>query len=231
MRRLRGVKAVSFDVDGTLWDFDKVMRNALRQTLLELARHCAEAAALLSVKKMIDIRDRVHERLRGRVSDLVEIRNESFKQALIDVRFPNDALATHLSDVYFEHRWAGTELFGDVRPALEALARKYRLGILSNGNSYAEKIGLGDLVSFGVYAQDRGGIEKPDPRIFRMAAEAAGCLTHELVHVGDSLRDDIAGAKSAGVTNVWVNRNGAETDPGITPDFEVSNLRELVELL
>ena len=165
---------------------------------------------------MIAIRDRVHEELRGKTSDLVEVRKESFKQVLRDVGRPNDALGLHLTEVYLEYRWANADLFEDVRPTMEPLAPKYLLGMLSNGNSYPEQIGLGDLVSFGVYAQDHGGIEKPDPRVFHIAVEEAGCLPHELLHVGDSLETDVAGAKA---------------DGDVKPDFKISTLTELLEIL
>ena len=145
MTKLSGIKAVSFDVDGTLWDFDTVQRNALREALLELESHDADAAAMLSVDTLIETRYRVHEGLRGKTSDLVEIRNESFKQALRETGRPDDALAMRLSDIFFEHRLANAKLFADVRPTLETLAPRYRLGLVSNGNSYPDWLGLEDV--------------------------------------------------------------------------------------
>ena len=160
--------------------------------------------------------------MRDVTPDLVEIRKASFRQALIDAGRPDDALAERLSDVYFEHRWAPSRPFGDVRPALEALAPRYRLGIISNGNTYPERFGLGHLFSFGVYAQDHGGINKPDPRLFQIAIHEAGCQPHELLHVGDSLRSDVEGAKRVGAWVVWVNRDGATADGEHQPDFQIS---------
>jgi putative hydrolase of the HAD superfamily len=231
MTKLIGIKAVSSDVDGTLWDFDAVMRRSLRETLLELATRDPEAAAMLDVERMIAIRDRVHEGLRGKTSDLIEIRNEGFKQALRDAGRPDDALAMHLTNVYVKHRWAGMELFADVRPTLKVLARKYALGMLSNGAMSPEDFGLEVLIDFSVSAQDHGGVEKPDPRLFQIALEEAGCSAIELVHVGDSLETDVSGAASAGVISVWLNRSGAQADREIEPDFEISTLTELLKIL
>ena len=70
MSSLSGIKAISFDVDGTLQDFDGMMRHALREVLKELAQLDTRAAQVLDVERMIAIRDEVHERLRGRVTDL-----------------------------------------------------------------------------------------------------------------------------------------------------------------
>ncbi len=97
-------------MDGTLWDFHGMMRGSLQKALRELERHDPEAAAILDVDKMVETRDRVRIKMRDVTPDLVEIRKASFRQALIDVGRPDDALAERLSDVYFEHRWAPSRL-------------------------------------------------------------------------------------------------------------------------
>ncbi len=115
-------------------------------------------------------------------------------------------------------------------------SRRYRpytqgtpLGVLSNGNTYPADLRLNGLFKFTVVSQDHGGIE-PDPRIFEIALEKAGCSPEEFVHVGDSLENDIVGAKKAGVKSVWLNRNGRES-PDIRVDREISSLRQLTDVL
>ena len=56
---MKKIKVISFDGDGTLWDFETVMRQSLRHVLVELEKLDGEAAARLDVDKMIDIRNRV----------------------------------------------------------------------------------------------------------------------------------------------------------------------------
>ena len=231
MTKLSDIKAITFDVDGTLWDFDTVMRRALGEVLMQLKRLDPEASTMLDVERVIGIRDRAHEELRGVVTDLNEVRVESFRQVLRDADRPDDTLASHLADVYFEHRDAGRRLFGDALPTLESLQAKYTLGIISNGNSYPKDFGLEHVISFGAYSQDHGGIEKPDPRIFEIALESAGCSAGELVHVGDSLENDVAGARSAGIRSVWLNRNGDSVTSDVEPDAEIKSLGELPEIL
>ena len=231
MTQLSNIKAISFDIDGTIWDFVSKMRSSLATALEELQRHDPEAASMLDVDRMAEIRNEVHEAMRGVTPDLVEIRKASFRQALVDVGRPDDALAKRLVDVYFESRWAPSELFDDVRPAIEALAPRYRLGVISNGNSYPERFGLGSYFSFGAYAQDCGGIQKPDPRIYRIAIEEAGCLPSEILHVGDSVMSDIGGGNDAGLWTAWVNRDGAEPDERYKPDFEIASLTDLLEIV
>jgi len=60
--KMRGVKVVSFDADGTLWDFEKTMRHSLQRVLEELEGMDPIAASGLSVEGMIGVRDEVSER-------------------------------------------------------------------------------------------------------------------------------------------------------------------------
>ena len=229
MTALSGIRAISFDVDGTLQDFDGMMRHALGEVLKELARLDTEAAQALDVERMIAIRDEVHERLRGRVADLNAVREESIKQALREAGRADDELGSHLAQVYFRSRDEARAIFPDVRPALELLARSYRLGLLSNGNSYAEDLGIGDLVSFEVFSQDNHGIEKPDPRIFDIAVAASGFEPRQVLHVGDSIENDVDGASNAGVAAVWLNRSGSVHRPDITVISTLASLPILLD--
>ena len=73
---------------------------------------------------------------------------------------------------------------------------------------------------------------KPDPRMFTSALEQFGLQPHEVLHVGDSEVDDVKGAKAAGLSVVWVNRDGRprRTD-GPAPDFEIPDLTGLPALV
>lgn len=230
MNKIRGIKAISFDADGTLWDFEKVMRHSLHYVLNELERIDAITAAMLSIERMIEIRERVAMELKGKVTNLEHVRLEAFKQTLKEVGRHNDALATHLNQVYLRHRFEDIELFNDVLPSLKALREKYALGILSNGNSYPEGCGLESMFQFVVFSQDYG-VEKPDPKIFQIAIEKAGCSKQELLHVGDSLENDIKGALNSGIQCVWLNRKCLKKNLELKIDYEISSLLELLEIL
>ena len=228
-RFLVGVEAITFDVDDTLWDFQWVMRGALSAVLEELSRFEPQAVGRLDVDRMIAIRDETHIRLWARVPDLNAIREESIKQALQEAGIPNDELGSHLAHVYFSHRNSSGTLFPDVPLTLEHLALRYRLGLLSNGNTGAVALGISHLISFEVFAEGHGGIEKPDRRLFDIAVENAGYPPQSIVHVGDSWENDVIGAANAGLRPVWLNRTGAPARDGDV--LVVQSLEELAALL
>ena len=230
MTRISGIKAISFDADGTLWDFEKVMRHSLHEVLLELESIDPEARVLLDIDTMIAIRDRVFDDLSRSVTNLEVIRLEAFKRTLQHIRKPNEAVASHLNQVYLKHRFEDIELFDDVIPTLTALRQKYTIGLLSNGNTLPERCGLAGVFAFVVFSQQYG-VRKPDPRIFHIALEKAGCSRHELVHVGDSVENDIFGAGNAGIKGVWLNRSGAQSEHGVEAGYEISSLSKLLEIL
>jgi len=230
MKEITGIKAISFDGDGTLWDFEKVMRHSLRYVLKELEKVDPKAATMLDIEKMITIRNRLAEKLKGKETNLEEIRLKAFRQTLRDIGRPNDALASHLNNVYLKHRFEDIELFKDVLPTLETLREKFNLGLLSNGNSYPERCGLEGIFQFIVFSQEYG-VEKPDPKIFQITLNKVGCSKQELLHVGDSLETDIIGAIKAGINCVWLNRRSLKNNLGVKVDCEISSLLELLEIL
>lgn len=226
-----GTKSVCFDLDGTLYDFQKVMRHSLEIILAELTRRIPECAERLSVDKMIQTRDRTAQELKGKITNLEQVRLISFKRTLNYCGVDDDELAEELNRLYLKHRFEDAVLFDDVLPTLEGLRRKYILGVMSNGNSYPKTLGLEHFFQFIILAQDVG-IEKPDPGIFHLAVQKAGCLPDELLYVGDSQEEDILGARRAGVRIAWFNRAKAQLQPHIPrPDYEINRLDMLLEIL
>lgn len=110
------------------------------------------------------------------------------------------------------------ELRDEVRDGLAALRRAgWRLGIVSNGEADSqlgkvERTGLDRLVD-SVAVSGALGVRKPDPEIFRVAAEGAGCvLADGGWMVGDNARADVAGGAAVGLRTVWIDGKG-ETAP------------------
>ena len=225
------IRSVCFDLDGTLYDFQRVMRHSLKIALAELTRKFPECGKQLTVDKMIQIRNQTAQELRGKVTNLEEVRLISFKRTLNYCGIDDCGFAEHLNRLYLKHRFEDAVLFDDTISTLEGLGKKYILGIMSNGNSYPKTLGLESHFQFIILAQDIG-IEKPDPRIFQLAVEKAGCIPDEFLYVGDSQEDDIIGAKKAGVRVAWFNRSNEQLKPGIPqPDYEIGKLRALMSIL
>ncbi len=146
------------------------------------------------------------------------------------VGYTGSDLSTRLNEVYLKHRYTDIEPYEDVLPMLDALAPRFKLGLLSNGNNYPEYFGLAGRFDFHVFAQDIG-IEKPHPRTFQIVAQRAACGLDQLLHVGDSLETDVEGAQAVGARAVWLNRDGKTNDSGIKPDHEIASFTELTRLL
>ncbi len=221
------IETVFFDGDQTLWDFHSLMRRALEATLRELrSLRPGPPAAAVTVESMIVDRDQVAAELRGAESTMEAIRVAAFRRTLTRVGLPEPDLADHLARHYFEHRFGDVLLYDDVRPTLTLLAEDYRLGLLSNGNSYPERSGLAGVFDIVVLAQDHG-VSKPDRRLYDVAARQAQVPGSRLAMVGDSLAHDVAGAQAAGWFGLWLDRDGAVPTEGIRPDATVRTLRDV----
>jgi putative hydrolase of the HAD superfamily len=118
--------------------------------------------------------------------------------------------------------------FADVRPALVAArTRGQRLVVVSNWDvslhGVLRTLGLEPLLD-GILTSAGVGARKPRPVIFEQALAVAGASPDEAIHVGDSLGEDVAGARSAGIEPVLVRRAAGPTIPGVRT---ISNLGEL----
>lgn len=225
------VKAISFDGDMTMWDFEKVMRHALAVVLnLLRGRVPGRSTEELTVDMMVRIRDEVAAGLKGTAVDLREIRLRGFQKTLEVAGCPDETLARELTALYRKHRYEDVDLYPDAVFCLERLRAHYVLGLLSNGMGFPDRCWLSEHFRFVVFAPDVG-VEKPDPAIFQAACREAGCEPAELVHIGDSLEDDVAGANRVGAVSVWLNRHGRENRTGIVPDYEVRSLTEFARVM
>ena len=109
--------------------------------------------------------------------------------------------------------------FADVRPALAAArAAGRRLVVVSNWdvslNEALDQLGLTRMLD-GVVTSAAFGARKPSPAIFEYALGLAGVGASEAIHIGDSLAEDIAGARAAGIEAVLIKRDGDPGPPGV----------------
>jgi len=121
-----------------------------------------------------------------------------------------------------------------VTETLAALHGRYRLGLVSVTGVSAGRLIRGILEKQGVLAyfealafSDEEGYVKPDPRLFMAALEALGVEPGKAVHVGDSVKSDVLGAKYAGMKTVWLKtRDQAMV---AEPDRIITSLPQLPE--
>lgn len=228
--KVRECRAISFDGDMTLWDFNKVMRHSLSKAAEHLRKNLSGTAVeQLTIDTMIELRNQVAASHKHTIN-LEEIRLQAFIHTLGYIGCRDEELAAELNSVYLKHRFEDTELYGEVKATLETLSKPLPCGLISNGNSYPERCGLAEVFSFIVFSQDVG-VEKPDPAIFEIALSQLPCRAEQFVHVGDSLTSDVAGANAVGAVSIWLNRDGAENTSAVVPDFKIRTLDELLEIL
>ena len=131
-----------------------------------------------------------------------------------------------------------TNIYFSVLPGADEvvrqLAQKYPLTIISNGFKEVqyykfEHSGLADCFAHTIISEEVG-INKPQPEIFRIALDLSGVTADEAVMIGDSYSSDIAGAKNAGIDQIWVMGDGLPvTDEGAT--YIVRELKDVLNIV
>ena len=222
------IKAISLDLDDTLWPIWPTIERAEQALNGWLSQHAPQTAALLAQPAARhEIREHVnglHPELKHNLSAL---RRKSIQLALH--RSGEDpGLAEPAFDIFFAER-NRVMLFDDALEALVFLAGRFPLVALSNGNADIHRIGLGPYFKASLSAQ-QFGVGKPDPRIFMAAATAAGVQPHEVLHVGDDAALDVLAALDCGMQTVWVNRADHIWTHPAQPHETVTTLTELCEL-
>jgi putative hydrolase of the HAD superfamily len=193
-------------------------------TIEELRRLVPDLDGDLTVDAFVVDRQWTNEALRGTTINLEAIRLAAFQESLRRLGVCDEDLARHLNAFYLERRFSSVDLYDDVIPTLNDLAVDHNIGLLSNGNSYPDRVGLQRYFRAAVFSQDVGA-EKPDPAIYLAAQKALP--GDRYVMVGDSLSNDVTGAQAAGWSGVWLNRGGLPQPSAASPDLTTSSLHQL----
>lgn len=136
-----------------------------------------------------------------------------------------------LFEMFMEERDKAITPYSDVREVLDSLhSDGWTIALLTNGNANPAETGIAGYLDVLLYAEETG-VRKPRRGAFESVCDATGCGLGDLVHVGDSLEHDIAGARAAGATAVWLNRAGLPRDESIEPHFEIASMTELPGIL
>ena len=221
-------RAITLDLDNTLWDMWSVIRHAEKNSYRYLQEHYPRVAERYSVDDIPDLRWSLIDRRPELQHDVTEIRRQLFIEMLNECAYDAADAEMLLSQFLVDRN--NVELYPDALPALQALSQQYPLVALTDGNSDLASIGIREYFVGSVYAIDVG-FTKPHPAGFLKACEIAGTNPDETIHVGDCPTADIAGAHGAGLHSMWVRRNGEEWTEEYTPNYTVTTLTEAVEIL
>ena len=219
---------VSFDLDGTLWEFGPMMEGALASAIDSLERHHPQLAGMLTVDDLHRHRELVGREMHG---TLEELRRESMRRALGSVGHHDPQLAEWLADELLAARARVVGVHSDVEPVVDELLRRgHIVGAITNGNFPFERLPLAARFAFTVHAEEVGEA-KPAAGPFRRAVELVGRDPGRWVHVGDEIVTDVEGAQAYGMLAVWLNRSGSAAPPGARPDGEIASLHDLPDLV
>ncbi len=224
------IRAVTFDLDDTLWDVWAAVERAeaelhawlderyphipARYTPLEIRALCTQIAK--------DNPAIAHDRSACRKLGLV--------RAAEAVGYPAPGFDVEAAfEVFYAGRNA-VEFFPDALPALERLHGRYRLAALSNGNADLGRIGIAHLFDFALSAIQIGR-PKPERAMYDEALKRLGIAPHQILHIGDDPDHDVRAPAEFGWRTVWVNRSDKPWPGGPHPDATVTTLAELDTVL
>jgi putative hydrolase of the HAD superfamily len=225
---MAAIKAITLDLDDTLWPIDAIMTRAEATLHGWLETHAPGVARALPPAEFMAYRRALALELPSIAHDFTSLRLEALRRALAQYG-ENDALAEPAMEVFLAARNA-IEFYPDALQALERLARRYAVVSLSNGNADLARIGIGHWFS-GIVSARSVGFPKPDARIFHAACSQARCRPEEVLHVGDDPELDVRGAIGAGLRSAWVNRNRVAWPGDPVETHEVQDLLALCDWL
>lgn len=226
------IKAILWDIDNTLLDFEAAEAMAMRNLF---ARYqfgsCTEA--------MLARYSAINKRYWARLE-----RRELTREAVLIGRFREFFQAERLDERQAEGFNQDYQLelgeccvFMDEADSLlrQLNAEGYRQYAVTNGTARAQKkklrrSGLERLLD-DCFISEYLNYDKPSPKFFELVFERIPERRRECLLVGDSLSSDILGAANAGVLSCWYNPKHGKNHTGIHPDYELDDLRKLPELL
>jgi putative hydrolase of the HAD superfamily len=252
--RLRAPAAIVLDLDGTVLDNSGLADAAAQACALvsgTVGGLDPEALLAANIDAWAQVWHEVENACWLGEMDGYAASREAWRRAL-EACGCNDASALELAFSQYRRLAQGTfRLYSDVQGFLDyAAARGLSLGLVTNGPSDVQRdkidaLGISRHIR-AVIISGEHGVAKPDPAIFHVALDVLGVGPGDTWCVGDSLDHDIAGALSAGMTALWLNRGTTQTlgfgaggtlagqslaDSRIVPHAELGSMSQLTELL
>lgn len=205
--KIKNIKHVFFDLDHTLWDFDK--NSALTfDKIFSLHQLNIDRNQFLSVYEPINLD--YWKLYREEKIDKSNLRYKRLKDTFDAIRFEvSDDTIHQLSEDYIIYLTTFNHLFEGTVDILEHLSQQYHLHIITNGFDEAQQKKM-DNAKISQYFRtvtnsEIAGVKKPNPVIFNYALDVANAKSHESIMIGDSLEADVFGALDAGFDAILFN--------------------------
>ncbi len=227
-------KHIFFDLDHTIWDFDKNAEETLHELFI---LHRLQEIGLPSANLFIETYTRNNHELWAQYhTGLItkeELRDARFKRTFIQLGLQPDLIPADFEDAYVRLCPTKTNLFPHAHETLQYLQGKYTLHLISNGFKESQKLkiagtNLGQYFQHIIVSEDVG-VNKPDKAIFEYAVNLAGTTKAQSVMIGDSLEADVYGALNYGMDAIFFNPFNAPK-PDDVP-VQITHLKELITLL
>ena len=198
------VKNVFFDLDHTLWDFER--NSALTfELLFKKYKMDVDLNSLLSVYVPINLKYWRLYRNESISKEYLRFHRlyDVFKELNINI---SDDIINKISFDYIENLPKFNHLIDGALEILLYLKKKYRLFLITNGfrevqSSKLKNSGI-DNFFISIYDSESVGVKKPNPLIFNHALDDSGCIAKESVMIGDSLEADIQGSLAVGMNAI-----------------------------
>lgn len=227
-------KNIFFDLDHTLWDFEKNSHETLTDLFY---RYECNKYSDGSANDFVDIFKRINKDLwRQYESGFITkefLREERFRLSLREFGLPDSQVPKGIWQSYLNVCPEKTNLLPGALETLEYLHDFYELSIVTNGfqETQLRKLQNSGLSQFfsHVVTSERAGKQKPDAAIFLLAVAESGAVANKTLMVGDNMECDILGAKNAGLKQAFFNPQKMPHSESVT--HEIVHLVELRQLL
>ncbi len=198
---------IFFDLDHTLWDFEKNSKMTFSKIFNE-NQVAVDLEEFLSYYVPLNLEYwKLYREERISKSQLRYQRlRRSFEAVQYEVK---DELINRLSEQYIEYLSSFNNLIPNTIEVLEYLKPKYRLHIITNGFQEIQEKKLKNASILGYFNQvvnsEMAGVKKPNPKIFELALQMARVTPDRCLMIGDSIEADILGAQAAGFKTLHFN--------------------------
>ncbi|HET6444154.1 MAG TPA: YjjG family noncanonical pyrimidine nucleotidase [candidate division Zixibacteria bacterium] len=219
-----------FDADGTLFDYDYAETAALANSFRDFELPYRPDFA----QEYREINGQIWRDFELGLIDQKSLRTRRF--ILLFNSLELDVDPESFSDIYLEHLSKGTYLIDHAEEVLEQLRPGFNLAIITNGLKDVQRPRFARS-SIGTYfdvlvISEEIGAAKPDPAIFDAAFNLLGNPPRkEVLIIGDSLTSDIAGGANYGIDTCWFNPSQKSPDISLDIDYEITDLRQLLDIL